>query len=356
MCRFRFFVLLLAVAPALAQNDLSFPEIDAGDDHVVILAYHHVADDTPASTTVNPGLFEQQMDFLQERGYSVLSLDEVLWRLGKGKPFPPNSVALTFDDAYVSVYDNAWPVLRKRGWPFTVFVSTDYIDREFGNYMSWEQLRELSGAGVLVGNHSVAHTSALARESFESKADWLAWLEQDMRTAAERIRAETGVAPRVLAWPYGEYNDTVEQVVADLGWYAVGQQSGAAGHDASLTAVPRFPVSPGFAKIDVFEERLNTEPLPLRIRNAPDRLRESTEAPTVVFYLNDERFDNDRVNCFSNTGEKLTVQHRGSHSFAVTANDPLPQGRSKYTCTAPHKNKKGVFGWYSHLWVVGAAQ
>lgn len=346
--------LLAAHGLAVAQEHERYPDITEGDDHVVILAYHHVALDTPASTSINPGLFTEQMDLLEEKDYKVLSLEEVLWRLGKGKPFPGNSVALTFDDAYVSVYENAWPILQKRGWPFTVFVSTDYIDRRFGNYMNWDQLRELSAAGVLIANHSVAHASALVRRESEASQDWLDVLQKDAVSAAERIRAETGVAPRVYAWPYGEYNDAAEQVIADLGWYAVGQQSGPAGFNSSLTAIPRFPVSPGFARLDVFEERLNTEPLPLRIRTAPDRLLKSSEPPTVVFYMNDKRFDIDRVNCFSNSGEKLNLQQRGDHSFAVTSADPLPAGRSKYTCTAPHNSKPGVFGWYSHLWVVGA--
>lgn len=351
------FAAMLAVhCLALGQENARYPDVTAGDDHVVILAYHHVAVDTPASTSISPGLFTEHMDLLEAKEYTVLSLEEVLWRLDKGKPFPGNSVALTFDDAYVSVYENAWPILQKRGWPFSVFVSTDYIDRGFGNYMNWDQLRELSAAGALIANHSVAHASALARGESESLRDQLDALQKDAASAAERIRAETGVAPRVYAWPYGEYNDAVEQVIADLGWYAVGQQSGPAGFDSSLTAIPRFPVSPGFARLDVFEERLNTEPLPLRIRTAPDRLLRNGEPPTVVFYLDDERFNIDRVNCFSNSGEELKLQHRGDHSFAVTSADPLPAGRSKYTCTAPHNSKPGVFGWYSHLWVVGAAQ
>lgn len=345
--------LLFCATLAQAQSD---DESDAKlvDDHAVILLYHYVAADTPASTSVSPEVFADHLRYLADEGYTVLPLEEVLWRLSKGKRFPANSVAITFDDAYASVHTTAWPMLRKRGLPFTVFVSTDYIDRDFNAYMSWDQLRELADDGALIANHSVAHESALVRRRNEPKAVWLERFLRDAKRAEERIREEVGIAPRVYAWPYGEFNDDVEQLIAEQGWYGLGQQSGAVGYDSSLTALPRFPMAAGYARIDTFAERVNSEPLPVRLRNPPPRLRTDNTPPALVLFMDDPRFDVERINCFDNKGERLVMKRLGTHSVEVRATSPLPAGRSKYTCTAPRNGKDGVYGWYSHLWIRGA--
>lgn len=345
-----FLSLVLCTGIALPQSE------DQGlvDDHVVILLYHHVATATPASTSVTPELFAAHLRFLRDEGYTVLPLDDVLWRLTKGKPFPNNSVAITFDDAYVSVFEEAWPMLRKYDYPFTVFVSTDYIDRDYSAYMDWKQLRTLADSGAQIANHGVVHRSALAIPRGGSADDRREYFLLDAKRAEERIRAEVGVAPRVYAWPYGEFNDELEQGLADLGWYGLGQQSGAAGQLSSLTAVPRFPMSMAHAGMAAFAERINSEPLPVKVRNPPPRLRESSAPPSLQLFLDDPRFSIEQLSCFNNSGERLSMQRLGQHSVEVRAAAPLPPGRSKYTCTAPHVSKKGVYGWYSHLWIRGA--
>jgi peptidoglycan/xylan/chitin deacetylase (PgdA/CDA1 family) len=345
---------LLAVMPLRPGLAIDGGGEQIVDDHAVILVYHHVATDTPASTSVSPQTFTAQLEYLNDNGYAVLSLDDVLRRLSTNERFPKNSVAITFDDAYVSVYDTAWPLLKKYNWPFAVFVSTDYVDRGFSAYMNWNQLRALANSGVLIGNHSVTHTSALAQRENQSREQWLELFKQDALRAHERIREEVGVAPSVYAWPYGEFDNDVEQVIADLGWYGVGQQSGAVGYDSSLTALPRFPIAAAYARPDAFAERIDSEPLPVKLRDPPARLRNDDTSPALVMFLDDPRFNIAQLNCFNNLGEKLLMKRLGEHGVEIRASGPIPSGRSKYTCTAPHNEKDGVFGWYSHLWIRGA--
>ncbi|MCB1844505.1 MAG: hypothetical protein KDI09_16205, partial [Halioglobus sp.] len=99
--RLLFLAMLSCATPVQAQTA---DDAKLVDDHAVILLYHHVASDTPASTSVSPETFARHLRYLADEGYTVLSLEEVLWRLSKGKHFPKNSVAVTFDDAYASVY------------------------------------------------------------------------------------------------------------------------------------------------------------------------------------------------------------------------------------------------------------
>lgn len=338
----RALLLSLLFAAGLAQ----------ADDHAVILIYHHVADDTPASTSVTPERFAAQLEWLADNDYNVLPLDELLDALKAGRALPENSVALTFDDAYLSVYNIARPMLEARGWPFAVFVSTEFIDKGYGNYMSWAQLRRMAEQGAIIGNHGVRHQSALTRLRGESKDEWLERFRLDAVQAQERISAETGTVPTIYAWPYGEYNDDVEAVIEALGWYGLGQQSGVAGHDSPLTSVPRFPIATNYASEADFALRARAEPLPVRIEGDGDRLlADGDPAPVLAFRLVDGPFSTAAVNCYNSRGDRLEVRNSGG-LLSIQSPSPLGRGRAKYTCTAPHPQKRGVFGWYSHLWVV----
>lgn len=340
--------------PAIALLLASFLAPTAvADDHAVILIYHHVANDTPASTSTSPERFAEHLEYLEDNDYRVLALDEVARRLAGREPLPANAVAITFDDAYRSVYTTARPMLEIRGWPYAVFVSTEFIDGRYDSYMNWTELREIAAQGAIVGNHGVKHGSALARGRNESRDAWLERFRFDAVKAQERISAEIGTVPTLYAWPYGEYNDDVEEVVADLGWYAFGQQSGAAGYDSSMTAIPRFPIATNYDDMDAFTLRIRSEPLPVEITEAPGRLLDSGEPPPkLVFRLDDELYDAGRVNCFNSRGDRLRRSQTDATTTRVRSPSALGRGRSKYTCTAPHRNKEGVFGWYSHLWIV----
>jgi peptidoglycan/xylan/chitin deacetylase (PgdA/CDA1 family) len=127
------------------------------DDHAVVLVYHHVSETTPTLTSITPAAFESHLDYLQENNFNLWPLARILATLRKGEPLPHNTVAITFDDAYQSVYSEAFPRLRKRNCPFTLFVSSEAVDRGYDNYLDWAQLRELANSGAELGNHSHSH-------------------------------------------------------------------------------------------------------------------------------------------------------------------------------------------------------
>ena len=96
--------------------------------HATILLYHHVSDETPPSTSLSPVLFAEQLMWLDEQGYTVMTLEAVVDSLRGERPLPDRTVVFTFDDGYASVYEEAFPRLRARGWPFTVFVCPEDLD------------------------------------------------------------------------------------------------------------------------------------------------------------------------------------------------------------------------------------
>ncbi len=209
-------------------------------DGAAILVYHHVADETPRSTSVTPERFSAHLDYLQRHDFTVSPLLEVLESIRAGEELAAKTVVLTFDDGYVSVLENTAPLLRERGWPFTVFVSSDYVDQGYGGYLTWDQLRQLAGDGATIGNHTRTHAHLIRHQTDESAAAWQQRVRGEITDAGQRIADELGdAAIPVLAYPYGEYDVSVKEITSVLGMFAVGQHCGALGPQSDMLAAPR---------------------------------------------------------------------------------------------------------------------
>ena len=345
-------VLLLTVAGAAFAK----PDADAGADHAVILLYHHVADDTPASTSVRPERFAEHLDWLSDNDYRVLPLLQLLERLQAGEPVPDRAVAITFDDAWVSVHDVAAPMLAERGWPFSVFVNTDAVDARQGPVMTWDQLRALPALGGSLGSHSAGHAHMPARRDGESDAAWRARIDADLERAARRIETETGRAPRVFAYPYGEDSGALAARVGRVHDFALVQRSGAVGPVSDFLAVPRFPLAVRFDGLDRLERAVRSRPLPVReIRTAPaaDGVRAAPlDSLTLALEPGGYRFD--ALACYSSGGEVLEL-HRPMDAteriVRITVGGLDRPGRNKINCTAPASDGSGDWYWYSYQWL-----
>lgn len=344
-----------AAGLVLLTGCLAPPVAARADEHAVILLYHHVAADTPASTSVDPATFEAHLDYLAGHDFHVWPLSKILTHLHEGKSIPDHTVALTFDDAYASVFSEAYPRLKRRGWPFTVFVSTDYIDKHYKNYMTWDQLREVSRHGAELGNHSRSHPHLVRRGDDESEARWRERVRAEITGAQRRLAAETHNPIKVFAYPYGEYSPPLEHIVSELGFYAVGQQSGAVGSVSDLHAAPRFPMADGYADQRQFITKVHTRPLPVTVL-APKAplLGAGPMRPVLRLRIGDGAFRIDGLACYASGQGRMALHwvNRKRRIVDISPRTPLKGGgRYKYNCTAPSSEVNGVFFWYSHLWM-----
>lgn len=167
----------------------------------VVIAYHAIGscDDDPHALYVTEAAFEAQMRVLARGRAPVVPLTDIV----RGTA-PRRSVAITFDDAYVSVLRFAAPVLARHGFPATVFVPAGWLGRTAGwvpasdcdfSIMTAEELREVERLGVTVESHGSRHIDM-------AKADYETALA-DLRASLDDLEAVVGRRPRLLAWPFG---------------------------------------------------------------------------------------------------------------------------------------------------------
>lgn len=320
-------------------------------DSVVVLMYHRFGEGEHPSTNVREEQFEAHLEFLSANGFEIVPLGALPDALVNGTPLPDNAVAITIDDAYRSVYDVAHPILRRYAAPYTVFVSTDGVDDGIPDYMTWDQMRELAADGATFANHGAAHASLIDRT--QSGNYHLLWVRSDIERGMRRLREELSPLERVFAYPYGEFNQAVTEVVADLGYsVAFGQHSGAIGPMNKLLALPRYPINEAFASISEFRTRVRSLPLPVERVDPPEN-EITTRLPLVEFELPGgiDSGDYSGLACFvSGQGRVMVDWLVPNERFRSGPDRPLSPGRNRINCTAPARD--GRYYWYSHPWFV----
>lgn len=180
-----------------------------GAQAVTVLCYHRFG--SPASKmVVTPANFEAQLEWLQVHHYQVLRLADLAAFLEGRQALPRRSVLITIDDGYESAWRVAFPALKKRGLPATLFVPTDFVGAR--DAMSWAQMEEMVGSGLVdVQPHGKTHRSLADRGGSGSETAWRQQIEGELRQSRAAIERRLGAsaAPRAFAYPFGDVDDAV---------------------------------------------------------------------------------------------------------------------------------------------------
>ena len=294
-------------------------------DSAVILMYHRFGVSATPSTNVTLEQFDAHLEHLKTGGFTVLPVAEIVARLRTGRPLPETAVGLTIDDAHISVYREAWPRLNTAGFPFTLFVNTDAVDRGSANTMTWDQIRELADSGVTIGSHSAAHPHMPFADR-ESNVE-------DLSRSSRRLREELGTRPELFAYPYGEYSLEVRELVAAAGFEAAfGQQSGVAYSGGDLSALPRFALNETYGNLGRF--RLVTRALPLRVTDVtPSDPILTMNPPALGFTLVRADDESHTLACYASGQGRARLTRLGETRIEVRLNAPFPPGRARINCT-----------------------
>jgi peptidoglycan/xylan/chitin deacetylase (PgdA/CDA1 family) len=214
----------------------------------VVLCYHALSPRWTADLSVTPGAFETQIRTLLDRGYEATTFSDAVLQ--------PRSrtLAVTFDDAFRSVLELAFPLLRRLGIPATVFVPTHFpgatepmawpgIDHWLGGEhedelrcMTWDELRQLDEAGWEIASHTHTHPD-LTRLDDDA-------LARELRESRDLCSDRIGKPCSSLAYPYGAYDERVVAAAGRAGYEAAGTLP-ARLHKASPLAWPRVGVYHG---------------------------------------------------------------------------------------------------------------
>ena len=195
---------------------------------VPILMYHYI-NEAPAGAdiyredlSVSPLDFRAQMAYLAEEGFNTIDLYDLILAVTDKRALPSKPVILTFDDGYVDAYLNAYPILEEFDLMGNFFIPTEFVDRGFPDYMSWEMIEEMSAAGHRMESHSKTHPD-LRGKSYDD----LIW---ELLGSQETLAAHIGYTPRFFVYPSGRYEEATIEALRELDFWGALTTAGGKWH------------------------------------------------------------------------------------------------------------------------------
>ena len=303
------------------------PSLCLAADSAVILQYHRFGESDMPSTNVSLEQFDEHLDYLISGGYTVLPVPHIIAALRSGTSRPDNAVGITIDDAAVSVFKEAWPRLSAAGFPFTVFVATQAVDGRYKRTMSWDQIRILVDGGVTIGNHSSSHGHLWLKDITDA--------HNDIEEAQNRFEQELGFKPQIFAYPFGEYNTELRDLLEDLNFDAAfGQNSGSVSTQGDFLTLPRFPLNEHYGSLVRFKLIINTLPLPVRDITPADPIL-VRNPPNIGFTIDETIEDVEKVACYASNQGSVQIELLGASRVELRMSQELNAGRNRINCTLP---------------------
>lgn len=196
---FPFLVAILISLPAYAQSG------------VAVIGYHEVDPQPSSGWGVSTADFLDQMRYLAVTGYHVIPVDALYEYVAK-KPvrMPSHPVVITVDDGFLCAQTQIEPVLQKFGFPWSLYVYPAIIG--VGSHaLTWPDVVALESRGVEIGDHSMTHAHLMHRSHAEmSDAEYAEWLHDQLAGSKSVIESHIARPVRFVAYPYGDYDATVE--------------------------------------------------------------------------------------------------------------------------------------------------
>jgi peptidoglycan/xylan/chitin deacetylase (PgdA/CDA1 family) len=229
-------VALVAIAPARAEAPL--PQVAAGGrmPYLAVLVWHDVV--TPQEVWFDTGVakFRSQLEAIRRGGFHVITLAALREHLERGAPVPAKSVVLTFDDDGHGLYDNAFPLLRKYGFPATLFVHTNFVGTTTTKrHNTWAQLTQMSRSGLIDVQSLTANHPPDLRALDDAR------VLHELRLAKTSLEKRLGKPVYALVYPEDNYDARVARLAASSGYrLAFTEDWGAAGESVNLLTIHRY--------------------------------------------------------------------------------------------------------------------
>jgi len=194
----------------------------ASDDavRVSILGYHDFSEtDEETEMKIQTSKFRRQMEALQALGLKVVSMEDFqAWKRGE-KSIPDKSVVITIDDGWKSVYDDAFPILREMGYPFTIFLYKNYVDGG-GKALTIPMIEEMMKHGATVGSHAVSHPYPATVKKYrrEGPDAFDKFLRDEMGESKRFLESKFGKAVTTYAYPGGFQTTEMFQLGEEFGY------------------------------------------------------------------------------------------------------------------------------------------
>ncbi len=344
-------ILLITLSISIACKGGTVKEeksvILSNEKEIVSFVYHRFGDSRYPSTNVSLKDFKAHLEYLKNNDFQVLTFSDAIDYLKSDAPRQKTAV-ITIDDGYKSFYDNGLSLLKQYDFPATLFINTETVGS--GDYMNWEAIKKAQDQGIEIGNHTHSHAYFLNMPESERYSNF----ENEIQQTQRIIKKHLNFTPKVFAYPFGEFDLKMKDIVEKLGFEAAAaQNSGVIYSGSDLMQCPRFPMSEFYSEIEKFKSKAQMNALKVFEKKPTSPLLENgMSTPTLNLTIHKENLQLDQLQCFIQGAESEIKQSIDSNVVTLLLSpksDISKQRRTLYTITVPDEN--GEWHWYSHLWV-----
>ena len=332
---FIFALFFIIISSAVQANNIK--------NSAVTFMYHKFGISKYPTTNITLDQFDKHLEEFSKPKYNVKSLDYILDTIINDGDLPNNTIGISVDDADRSFLTAAWPRLKEKGFPVTLFVTTSTIVENNKNYLNWNEIRQLKAEGVVIGAHSHTH---------EHLADYtLEELQKEIEKSNKIFLKEIGKIPNLYAYPYGEADEKIFDLLKKYKYKAAfGQHSGAINETSNLYYLPRFSLNERYGEIDRVKFTANV--LGLGVYDLiPTNPHIIENPPYIGFSLLDQLLTQ-TIECFmfDNSGQVENELFKFNERIEIRLLRKLNKGRSRLNCTARDKNNN--WRWFGHQFVI----
>ena len=304
-------------------------ELLAKENSIAVFVYHRFGENNYPSTNTRIPQFKKHLDELIKNNYNVVSTETIIDALQNNKNLPEKTVAITIDDAFFSIYKKAWPILKEKKLPFTIFVSTGPVNSNSKNYMNWEQLKEMNNRGVTIGHHTKNHFHLVGKK----KETIISEIEE----ASDDFLKNLGYVPDIFAYPYGEYSSEIKEITKNYFKAAFGQQSGGIYNGIDIFELPRFSLNEQYGDLKRFKFAANSYGLKIKNVLPENKVITDINPPLLGFTLLDDL--EGLIRCYPSHNIKADLTKLGNKRIEIRFDRAFPKGRTRINCTINDNNK-----------------
>ena len=306
--------------------------------------YHRFEENKYPSTNIRISDFVKQLELIESHNISFVNPKNFEQNLTLNKS--ERKILLTIDDAFLSFYENAWPILKEKKIPFILFVNT----REVGsfNYMNWSHIKELYEEDfVEIGNHSHSHEYLIDKPS--------SVIKDDIKKSIEIFKNKLGHNSDFFSYPFGEYSLEFIKIIKSFNFkYAFGQHSGVVDESKNYYELPRFPINEKYGDLKRFNTLIKTLPFKYKYILPEEKyLSLNNNPPNVEIKFQEDMKNIRQINCYSNEQNKWRkskIDFINEKTIKIIIQEKFVGERGRINCSLRIEN--GFWRWLGIQFVI----
>ena len=204
---------------------------------VPIIMYHSILKDSSRSNkyTVTPTVLEEDLKYIKDKGYTTVTITDLISYVYDNKPLPENPIVLTFDDGHYNNYGYLFPLLEKYDMKAVISIVGSYTDKftetDEANlnysYLRWKDIKELMDTGrIEFQNHTYnLHSNTgkrIGTKKIKGETDehYKSILKDDILKLQQEFEENTNYTPQCFTYPFGEISNSSLDIIKELGFKA----------------------------------------------------------------------------------------------------------------------------------------